>query len=111
VGGHLETLRRTASGEFRIENAQTLEQLETAAKAEELERVLIHARRLLPEFPSVTANDEQAAKIMTGQAVNLPEMSRARLVKVFRGQADLICIAQRVAGTLFHPKIVLVDGT
>jgi tRNA pseudouridine55 synthase len=40
--------------------------------------------------------------------VNQPELSRARLVKVFYGQRELIAIASRVAGTLFHPKIVLV---
>jgi tRNA pseudouridine55 synthase len=39
--------------------------------------------------------------------VNLPELSRARQVKVFSGQRDLIAIATRVAGTLFHPKLVL----
>jgi tRNA pseudouridine55 synthase len=55
----------------------------------------------------VTANDEIVAKIRYGQAVNLPELSRAREVKVFYGQRDLIAIATRVAGTLFHPKIVL----
>jgi len=27
-------------------------------------------------------------------------------VKVFQGQSELIAIATRVAGTLFHPKIV-----
>jgi len=42
--------------------------------------------------------------------VNLPEFSRAKQVKVFYGQADLIAIATRVAGTLFHPKIVLALG-
>jgi hypothetical protein len=35
-------------------------------------------------------------------------MSRSRWVKVFVGQADLICLASRVAGTLFHPKVVLI---
>jgi hypothetical protein len=40
--------------------------------------------------------------------VNLPEMSRSRWVKVFIGQSELICIASRVAGTLFHPKVVLI---
>ena len=110
VGAHLAILRRTASGEFRLEDAHTLEQVEAAVTANEIDSLLLHPRRLLPEFPSVTANDDQAAKIATGQAVNLPEMSRARLVKVFRGQSDLICIAQRVAGTLFHPKIVMIDA-
>jgi tRNA pseudouridine55 synthase len=111
VGGHLECLRRTASGEFPVDDAHTLEQLESAAQAGESESLLIHPRRMLPEFPSVTADEEQAARIARGQSVNLPEMSRARLIKVFRGQADLICIAQRVAGTLFHPKIVLVEAS
>jgi tRNA pseudouridine55 synthase len=55
----------------------------------------------------VTANDEVAARIRHGQPVNLSELSRAREVKVFYGQRDLIAIATRVAGTLFHPKIVL----
>jgi tRNA pseudouridine55 synthase len=56
----------------------------------------------------VTADDANANRIRHGQAVNLPDLSRARLVKVFAGQAELIAIASRVAGTLFHPKVVLV---
>jgi hypothetical protein len=28
---------------------------------------------------------------------------------VFAGQRELIAIATRIAGTLFHPKIVLAD--
>jgi hypothetical protein len=36
-----------------------------------------------------------------------PELSRASKVKVFAGQSDLIAIATRVAGTLFHAKLVL----
>jgi tRNA pseudouridine55 synthase len=58
-------------------------------------------------LPSVTANDESAAKIRAGRAVNLPELSGASRVKVFYGQRELIAIATRVAGSLFHPKIVL----
>ena len=66
-----------------------------------------HPRKLLPQFPCVTANDEMTARIRTGRPVNLPELSQARMVKVFAGQRELIAIATRVAGTLFHAKIVL----
>jgi tRNA pseudouridine55 synthase len=103
-GAHLEALRRTSVGEFEIANAYTLEKLEAAA---DLEEVFIHPRTLLPEFPSVTANEDMAARIRNGRAVNLPELSTARQVKVFCGQRELIAIATRVAGTLFHAKIVL----
>ncbi len=66
----------------------------------------IHPRQLLPRFPSVTADEATAARIRSGRPVNLPELSRARQVKVFASQNDLLAIATRVAGTLFHPKIV-----
>jgi tRNA pseudouridine55 synthase len=71
-----------------------------------IEAHFVHSRQLLPQFPSVTADDTTAARIRSGRPVNLPELSRARQVKVFSGQRDLIAIATRVAGTLFHPKIV-----
>jgi len=75
-----------------------------------LETLFIHPRQLLPQFPSVTADDPTAARIRNGRPINLPELSRARQVKVFYGQRDLIAIATRVAGTLFHPKIVFPES-
>ncbi len=123
-GAHLQSLRRTAAGEFRVEEAHTLEGLASAAGncpvqdgalasasplggPDYLQELFIHPRKLLPHFPSVTADEQSAARIRAGRPVNLPELSRARQVKVFTGQRDLIAIATRVAGTLFHAKIVL----
>jgi tRNA pseudouridine55 synthase len=73
-----------------------------------LTSLFVHPRKLLPSLPTVTANDEMLAHIRHGRPVNLPELSRTREVKVFSGQRDLIAICTRVAGTLFHPKIVLL---
>jgi tRNA pseudouridine55 synthase len=106
-GAHLEALRRTSVAEFEVPAAHTLEQLEAATNNDQLEEMFIHPRKLLFQFPSVTANEEMAARIRSGRAVNLPELSTARQVKVFCGQRELIAIATRVAGTLFHAKIVL----
>lgn len=106
-GAHLQALRRTAAGEFEIADAHSLEKIAAAGESGRIEELFIHPRKLLPLFPSVTVNDESAAHIRSGRAVNLPELSSARLVKVFYGQRELIAIATRVAGTLFHPKIVL----
>jgi tRNA pseudouridine55 synthase len=73
------------------------------------ESLFIHPRKLLPQLPSVTVDEANAARIRSGRTVNLPELSRARQVKVFYGQRELIAIATRVAGTLFHPGIVFVS--
>jgi tRNA pseudouridine55 synthase len=125
-GAHLAELRRTSVAEFVIEDAHTLEEVEllvressanepsarpslderSAARQGSLENVFVHPRKLLPQVPCVTATDETAALLRTGRAANLPEMSRAPLVKVFLGQQELIAIGERIAGTLFHPKIV-----
>lgn len=132
-GAHLESLRRTAVAEFTIDQAHTIEEIErristchsdpslTFPKGKKsgvegpivddvLEEFFVHPRRLLPQLPSVTADEATAARIRSGRTVNLPELSRARQVKVFCGQRELIAIATRVAGTLFHPKIVLVGS-
>ncbi len=105
-GAHLAALRRTAVAEFASEDAHTLQALETAMQQGSAESLLVHPRKLVPQLPSVTANEESAALIRSGRVVNLPEMSRAPQVKVFYGQRDLIAIATRIAGTLFHPSIV-----
>jgi tRNA pseudouridine55 synthase len=109
-GAHLRSLRRTAVAEFGLEEAHTLQELEKAVQQGRAEELAVHPRKLLPQFPCVTATDENAALIRSGRAVNLPELSRERLVKVFYGQRELIAIATRIAGTLFHPGIVFVDA-
>jgi tRNA pseudouridine55 synthase len=106
-GAHLESLRRTSVGEFQLTDACTLEELQAASEKGQAEELFIPPRKLLPQLPSITANAEMAARIRTGRPVNLPELSQSKLVKVFAGQRELLAIATRVAGTLFHAKIVL----
>jgi len=107
-GAHLARLRRTAVAEFEIAQAHSLEEVGNCAAEGQIETLLIHPRRLLPGIPSVTADDEALGRIRTGRSVNLPEMSSSKWVKVFAGQTELVCLASRVAGTLFHPKVVLI---
>ncbi len=109
-GAHLASLQRTAVAEFAIEDAHSLDALLTAMQQGTIESLLVHPRKLVPQLPSVTATEEGAAMIRSGRAVNLPEMSRAPQVKVFYGQRDLIAIATRIAGTLFHPGIVFTGS-
>lgn len=124
-GAHLESLRRTGLAEFTLADAHTLEDLENCHRdrslavpqekrngvevfstSADIEPFFVHPRKLLPNIPAVTADEATAARIRAGRAVNLPELSRSPQVKVFGGQRELIAIASRLAGTLFHPKIV-----
>ncbi len=107
-GAHLASLRRTQVAEFGLEDAHTIDQIASAATDGSVDGLLFHLRGVLPGIPSVTADDETLGKIRHGRSVNLAEFSGAKLVKVFAGQSDLVCLASRVAGSLFHPKVVLL---
>ena len=107
-GGHLASLRRTEVAEFGLAEAHTLEDVAETVAAGTLDSVMVHLRRVLPGIPSVTADDETLGKIRHGRAINLADFSRSKWVKVFAGQSELVCLASRVAGSLFHPKVVLL---
>jgi tRNA pseudouridine55 synthase len=107
-GAHLASLRRTAVAEFRLEHAHTVEKIaETAASGQAID-MFVHPRQVLPDIPCVTADEATIGNIRFGRYINLAEFSGAKWVKVFAGQSDLICMARRVAGSLFHPKVVLM---
>jgi len=106
-GAHLASLRRVAAGPFCADAALTLEELATLTEAGDLERHLPHPRTLLPEFPSTTADAQTAGRMRNGALCNLADFSVAPRVKVFANGHELIGIAQRVAGTLFQPLVVI----
>ncbi|HEX3891057.1 MAG TPA: tRNA pseudouridine(55) synthase TruB [Terracidiphilus sp.] len=107
-GAHLSGLRRTKAGAFALADARRLDQLEPlTGQREALEALCVHPRNLLPHMPPVTADNVALGRLRNGAQANLAEFSQAVLVKVFSGQRDLVAIAQRVAGTLFQPVVVL----
>ena len=107
-GAHLSELRRVRAGVFELAQAIGLEELKRmAGSLSEMERRLVHPRMLLPEMPAVTVDEQAAGKLRNGMQVNLPEFSRAAMVKVFTGPVELLGIVKRVAGTLMQPVVVL----
>jgi hypothetical protein len=67
----------------------------------------LHPRKILEEFPAVTVSPEVCTAFRNGRAVNLPDYSDSQFVRVFWSQLGLLGVAERIAGTLFRPKVVL----
>ena len=127
-GAHLAEIVRTAVGEFTLDQAVKLEDLERAAAAGELSRYVIPLERLLPELPSVIVQPQlesrvrhgskfniQIAQIQPGRAsaaqgataeLNSGEWKPARL-RVFSQQERLIAIAEAVVPRTYQPVVVL----
>jgi tRNA pseudouridine55 synthase len=107
-GAHLASLRRTQAGDFTLADAITVDRLkELAGDTAAIEALLPHPRTLLPEMPSVTADEQLAGRLRNGMQVNLPEFSAAPLVKVFTSPTELLAIGKRIAGTLMQPIVVM----
>ncbi len=69
VGGHVRALRRIASGQFRVEDAITLEALEAAGP--DWPRYLHGLRAALAMLPAVILDPDQARRFLHGQRIPL----------------------------------------
>jgi tRNA pseudouridine55 synthase len=109
-GAFLKSLRRTASGDFKIESARTLETLAEMAAQDSLNDALIPAAQLLPEFPMELVDAITAGQIRNGRDFRVsPFQARkgSRYVKAVTPQGDLIAIGEARLPHLYHPVLVL----
>ena len=70
-GAYVEELRRDSVGEFSIENAITLEQLEASGIGQDRQRLLISAYHALQHLPKVDLPENTVAFFCNGQAVQV----------------------------------------
>ncbi len=107
-GAHLAALRRVAAGPFTLAEAWTLAEAEQSAREGALQAALPHPRTVLPEFPAVMADAATLERLRHGNQIALPEFSPAPTIRVFAGQGELAAVADRIAGVLFQPRVVLL---
>jgi tRNA pseudouridine55 synthase len=109
-GAHLTELRRLASGEFEIDQARTLEQLEALAAEERLMDAFVPVEKLLPDFPNVFVDELTAAQVRNGR--NFPASPfrpgpPSKYVKAVTRAGSLVAIGEVVLPNLYHPVLVL----
>jgi tRNA pseudouridine55 synthase len=127
-GAHLMEIVRTAVGEFTLDQAAKIEEIERAAAENQVSRYVIPLERLLPELPSITVLpqveqrihhgskfDIQIAQIQAGRVnpaqgataeLNSGEWKPARL-RVFNHEGRLIAIAEPLVLRTYQPILVL----
>jgi tRNA pseudouridine55 synthase len=119
-GAHLAELRRTAVAEFTEQRAVTLEQLEEASRAGSLATCLVPLEALLPDCPELVVRGREEKNVCHGHAFELAQALRAgrgsgtdrtwsiSLLKIMNSDRRLIAVARHVAGSVYHPDLVLV---
>jgi tRNA pseudouridine55 synthase len=119
-GAHLAGLRRVAVAEFGENRALTLDQLETAVREGKLESCRVPLEALLPDCPELVIRGREEVNVRHGHAFELahtllpgrggiPGRSGAlALLKILSPERRLIAVARHVAGSIYHPDLVLV---
>lgn len=108
-GAHLQELRRLASGEFRLEQARTLPELQLLANEERLTEAVVPMTDMLTEFPQVFVDDITAGQIRQGRDFRGSpfNVSAAGHVKAVSHAGGLIAIGQAILPNFYHPVVVL----
>lgn len=128
AGAHLSEITRTAVGEFTLDHAVPLAELEEDARSGKLSRRVIALESVLPDLPRATVLPVVEKRVRHGAKFNLPlaqiqpgeviaaqgapekldsgEWKPARL-RVFNQQGHLIAIAEPVVPRTYQPLVVL----
>lgn len=109
-GALLSWLRRTQAGEFKIENAKTLDTLIEMAAAGRLSEAVTPAAGMLTQMPAEHFDVLAEAQIRQGRAFRTSPFvvpAGAPLVKALSYSGELIAIGQLKIPNLYHPGTVL----
>ena len=107
VGGHVQCLRRVASGSWRVEDAVTLADLEAAGEA--WPRYLHGMRGALSMLPSVVLPAELAYRFALGQRLALPEPPITNDDLRVLGPGEKLIGVGRMRDGILSPRKVFAD--
>lgn len=100
-GGHLHDLVRTRAGRFALEEAVSLEELETRIREGRLGEVLIPMAEALAHLPAVRLDPEAGPRVLQGQAILAgmvaqfpPEVIPGGMVRALGFRRQLLCLAE-----------------
>ncbi len=108
-GGVLSSLRRTGVGAMRVEEASTLETLDSIARQGRLSDAVIPLRKLLPHLPAEHFNIQVETQIRQGREFRTSPFvvgPGAPTVRALSRSGDLIAIGELRLPNLYHPSTV-----
>ena len=112
--GHVSALRRLRVGPFRVEDAITLEELESLAHIGPESVFLLPTDRSLADIPALSVSEQEAAALRNGQALRLfgtGDLSRIAgfcdgiTIRARMGE-DLVAVALYESGTVRPVRVV-----
>lgn len=106
--GFVERLRRTAVGDFLIEQSWQIQNLQAFDSTEKLNDCLLSVDAALKSWPSVRLNNELTVRIKQGQAVSSEEIpAQSRWVKLIAEDDSFFAIGELKNDGKIAPRRIL----
>ncbi len=108
-GGHVLALRRTAAGDFRIDQALALEAFERLAQSGDIDPHILPLAQAPLNLPTVALSLAEAEKLRNGQSVGREMGLRDGMYcRLIDERGELLAIGQITAtGRVIQPRVVL----
>ena len=106
TGGYLESLSRTASGSWKIEDSVSLEDLEEAAAGDRLDELIKPLSGVLPDMPKVTISEEEAGLLGHGRALELEVDGQPETIGAWTSAGRLVAVLVPGGPNRWNPKKV-----
>lgn len=100
AGAYMNTLRRTRTGQFTIEESHTLSEIKELKENGGIESIIIPADRMFEEYPSVTLNPKQVKSVTNGVAMTYREGQEGQIYRVYDNENKFLCISRITDGRL-----------
>jgi tRNA pseudouridine55 synthase len=109
VGAHLAELRRTRAGNFKMEDASTLERLTGLAKTDSFKDVIVSPDDMLAHFPAIHLSEDEVRGVLNGIELQCESKFENQQHVRLRGEAGgLIAVGvYNESKSTVHPKVVL----
>src|SRR5438876_2950939 len=112
IGAHLAELRRTRAGDFKIDDAIKLEQLNEFVRSNSIEQILISPDTMLSHLPTVQLNADDVRRTLHGIDMQMEdsEWPGGQPVRISFG-SELIAVGTYDRNrNIVHPTVVIATG-
>lgn len=101
-GGIMESLVRTKTAGFTIEDAHTIEELE---KAEDLNAMVLPTETLFSDLPAIYLNEKQEKSIVNGVRMTWRCGDEGKIYRLYSNSGEFLCVSK-----LTESRLVLVKS-
>ena len=102
VGAYMNTLLRTKSGNFTLEECSTVSELR--ALKEKIVEKIISTDKLFSEYQKIELNDKKTKLVTNGVKLNFDGLCEGELYRLYDKTGKFLCISKYVCGQLVLQK-------